>query len=130
MLYTECYLALLDRLTSTKISVMSHMCSATHILYNLPNTRHLPLCRASLASRAHERAGVNAVRLLGAVFGRLALRPDALRTLLPALLAPLLHVLCPPKCAMPHLSLCPSCVLHIVDPCPIRYMSHCYQLSA
>ncbi len=55
--------------------------------------------RASLPSRAHERAGVNALRLLGALVDRLALRPGALAALLPPLLLPLLHVLCPPKCA-------------------------------
>jgi hypothetical protein len=55
--------------------------------------------RASLPSRAHERAGVNALRLLGALAGRLAPRAGALATLLPPLLLPLLHVLCPPKCA-------------------------------
>ncbi len=55
--------------------------------------------RASLPSRAHERAGVNALRLLGALVDRLALQPGALAALLPPLLLPLLHVLCPPKCA-------------------------------
>ena len=62
--------------------------------------------RAALPSRAAERAGVNAARLLGAIFARLRGRgrdpgpgrhPDALRALLPPLLTPLLHALCPPR---------------------------------
>lgn len=68
--------------------------------------------RASLPSSAHERAGVNAARLLGAVFERLAAQPAAAAMLLPPLLVPLLHVLCPPKSAAPPVTN-PSRTLHI-----------------